>query len=196
LELAFIEAANGVMVAPAPVAVGAGAVPNVATVTAAAATPKAKSPKANGAQPAVPVPEAEPAPLDSAAIKKLREQWKVLQAQIKADLGVKVWAALNSVRDIAVSEQGVAFAFGNNAFAQQMMSQTENHSRIVAILSDFLGRPVQLECQLGDQAKLARAVSAHTAQDGDAADPLVEYAVNNLGAKIVDEERGETNEQR
>jgi hypothetical protein len=81
----------------------------------------------------------------------------------------------------------VAFAFGNNAFAQQMMNQTENHNRIVAILSDFLGRPVQLECQLGEQAKLARTVAANTSHDEDAPDPLVEYAVNNLGAQIVEE---------
>jgi DNA polymerase-3 subunit gamma/tau len=197
LELAFIEAVNGVALAPVPVAVAAVAVPTQptaqvatpATEIATKASPaKSNSKPPNGSQPATPPAEAEPPPLDQAAIKKLRDQWKQLQAQIKTDLGVKVWAAPNSVRDIAVSERAVAFAFGNNAFAQQMMSQTENHSRIVAILSDFLGRPVQLECQLGEQAKLARTVSANELQDGDAADPLVEYAVNNLGAQIVEEE--------
>jgi hypothetical protein len=126
--------------------------------------------------------------LDHTAIKKLRDQWKGLQTQIKSDLGLKVLAAFNCVRDIAVSEQGVAFAFGNNSFAKEMLSQSENHSRIVTILSDFLGRPVQLECQMGDQAKLARRVSANDSLDADAADPLVEYAVNNLGAKIVEDE--------
>jgi DNA polymerase-3 subunit gamma/tau len=204
LELAFIEAVNGVAVTPAAVAVAAVATPTtmpnttpnttpvVTPVVASEATPsksagKSKTP-ANGNQPATPLVEAEPPPLDQAAIKRLRDQWKALQAQIKNDLGVKVWAALNSVRDIAVSDRGVAFAFGNNAFAQQMISQTENHSRIVTILSDFLGRPVQLECQLGEQAKLARTLSIREMQDDDAADPLVEYAVNNLGAKVVEEE--------
>jgi DNA polymerase-3 subunit gamma/tau len=203
LELAFIEAVNGVAVAPAavapaPVAVAAVAAPTtpvaapVATAEAAPAAEsktsgKSKTP-AKGNQPAPTPVEAEPPPLDQAAIKKLRDQWKGLQAQIKNDLGVKVWAALNSVRDIAVSDRGVAFAFGNNAFAQQMISQTENHSRIVTILSDFLGRPVQLECQLGEQAKLARTISVNEVQESDGADPLVEYAVNNLGAKVVEEE--------
>ena len=100
---------------------------------------------------------------------------------------MKVWAALNSVRDIAISDNGVAFAFGNNAFAQQMIAQPENHSRLVTILSDFLGRPVQLECQPGEQAKLARTlVTVATTPDGEGGDPLVDYAVSALGAQVVE----------
>src|SRR5690606_32268288 len=129
--------------------------------TATTATPPAKATAGNQANAAAaPVEaEAEPPPLDHTAIKKLRDQWKQVQAQVKSTLGYKVWAALNSVRDIAVSDRGVAFAFGTNAFAQQMISEQENHGRIVTILSDFLGRPVQLECQLGEQAKVARRIS-------------------------------------
>lgn len=203
LELAFIEAVNGVMVAPAAVPAAAVAVPAAQAAPVAATPVQADASIANGKQPTTPTPtkpksqagkasdkeadgEAEPAPLDHTAIKKLRDQWKQLQAQIKAELGVKVLAAFNCVRDIAVSDQGVAFAFGNNAFAKDMLNQTENHSSIVTILSDFLGRPVQLDCQMGDQAKVARQVASSDPHDG--ADPLVEYAVNNLGAQIVDEE--------
>lgn len=199
LELAFIEAVNGVMVAPAPTMVAAAPtqapVATPTTTTNAAPSAKPTTAQGKGKQPATPpaaetstVEAAGPPPLDHTAIKKLRDQWKQLQAQIKTDLGVKVWAALNSVRDIAVSDRGVAFAFGNNAFAQQMMNQPENHAKIVTILSDFLGRPVQLECQLGEQAKLSRTVSANDASDSNGADPLVEYAVNNLGAKVVEDE--------
>ncbi len=196
LELAFIEAVNGVLMAPAPALVAASATSVAAAVAIPTAVPapvatpasKAKSAQPNGVQASASPAEAEPPPLDHTAIKKLRDQWKGLQTQIKSDLGLKVLAAFNCVRDIAVSEQGVAFAFGNNSFAKEMLSQSENHSRIVTILSDFLGRPVQLECQMGDQAKLARRVSANDSLDADAADPLVEYAVNNLGAKIVEDE--------
>jgi DNA polymerase III subunit gamma/tau len=199
LELAFIEAVNGAPVATAPApmtmsvpgavpaAAGSALVPSTEQAVAPAIPAKANASKASPANTVENAAEGEPPPLDQAAIKKLRDQWKPLQAQIKSELGVKVWAALNSVRDIAVSEQGVAFAFGNNSFAQQMLNQTENHSRLVTILSDFLGRPVQLECQLGEQAKLARTLAASELRDGDAPDPLVEYAVNNLGAKVVDE---------
>jgi DNA polymerase-3 subunit gamma/tau len=194
LELAFIEAVNGSLlssgaVAPAPV-LGTAAAPTTAPPAAAPVmVAKQNTTPANGKPDATPAPveAAEPPPLDHTAIKKLRDQWKQLQAQIKVDLGVKVWAALNSVRDIAVSDRSVAFAFGNNAFAQQMMNQPENHGKIVTILSDFLGRPVQLECQLGEQAKLARTVATNELQDS-ITDPLVEYAVNNLGAQVVEDE--------
>ena len=190
LELAFIEAVNGVMVAPAPAVVMAAAPATQAVAPVATPAAPTNKPATNG-KPAPPTPaapevEAEPPPLDHTAIKKLRDQWKQLQAQIKVDLGVKVLAAFNCVRDIAVSDQGVAFAFGNNAFAKDMLSQSENHNSIVKILSDFLGRPVQLECQMGDQAKVSRQVALSEQHDG--ADPLVEYAVNNLGARVVDEE--------
>jgi hypothetical protein len=162
--------------------------PVVTPTSASTATPPAKATAGNPTNTAAPVEaEAEPPPLDHTAIKKLRDQWKQVQAQVKSTLGYKVWAALNSVRDIAVSDRGVAFAFGTNAFAQQMISEQENHSRIVTILSDFLGRPVQLECQLGEQAKVARRISTNETLDANGADPLVEYAVNNLGAKVVDE---------
>jgi hypothetical protein len=165
--------------------------PAVASPTPTVVAPAAKpTTQPNGKQPApTPTTEAaEPPPLDHRAVKKLRDQWKQLQAQIKGDLGVKVLAAFNCVRDIAVSDQGVAFAFGNNSFAKDMLSQPENHNRIVTILSDFLGRPVQLECQMGEQAKLSRRVATGEFADGNTTDPLVEYAVNNLGAKVVDSE--------
>lgn len=199
LELAFIEAVNGVVTAPAPVIVAAAAAPATAAVAPqAAATPAGKpattpvvASNGKATAPAEKPQEApaEPPPLDIAAVKKLRSQWKQLQAQIKADLGVSVVAAFNCVRDIAVSDQAVALAFGNNAFAKDMLSQTENHNQMVRILSDFLGRPVQLECQIGDQAKLSRRVAANDLLEGDATDPLVEYAVNNLGAVVVEDEK-------
>ena len=190
LELALIEAINGAPMAAAPAAPVQVvqvpvAAPSVAAAPAAAPEPTAKGAPATPAAPAD--APAEPPPLDKAAVKKLRDQWKSLQAQVKNDLGMKVWAALNSVRDIAVAEQGVAFAFGNNTFAQQMIAAPENHGRMVAILTEFLGRPVQLECQAGEQARVMRAIVAATEHTGDGNDPLVEYAVNHLGAQIVDD---------
>jgi hypothetical protein len=165
--------------------------PPVATASTLEAKPNAAS--GNGKQPATPAPvtetaNLEPPPLDHNAVKKLRSQWKQLQAQIKTDLGHSVVAAFNCVRDIAVSDQGVALAFGNNSFAKDMLSQSENHTRITRILSDFLGRPVQLECQTGEQAKISRRVAASEQTDANTTDPLVDYAVNNLGAVVVDDE--------
>jgi hypothetical protein len=212
LELAFIEAVNGEMIAPALAISGAAAAPIAATTpiattvapptvasvvapmvsatVSAATVPETKPGTAsnNGKQPAATETNLEPPPLDHNAVKKLRNQWKQLQAQIKADMGMSVVAAFNCVRDIAVSDQGVALAFGNNAFAKDMLSQSENHNGITRILSDFLGRPVQLECQMGEQAKLSRRVASTDQTDSNTTDPLVEYAVNNLGAIVVDDE--------
>ncbi len=203
LELALIEVIQGGPAVPVAQAVPiqqAGAVQPQPAATNGPAAPGAMAaqPSGQGGQPSAgaapqddkPAPAEQEMddlpPLDEAAVKRLRTQWKALQAQVKSNLGMKVWAALNSVRDIAVSENGVAFAFGNNEFAQQMLAQPENHSRLSTILADFLGRPVQLECQLGDQAQLTRkVVVASSAGDGDD-DPLVDYAVKTLGAQVVE----------
>ncbi len=195
LELALIEAVNGApmaTVALAPVQAAATAPIPAAThapATAPAQTAPGKETPAKPATPEAAPPADEPPPLDQAAVKKLRDQWKAFQSQVKSDLGVKVWAALNSVRDIAVAEQGVAFAFGNNTFAQQMIAAPENHGRMVAILTEFLGRPVQLECQVGEQARLMRAVASDSGPEhADGADPLVDYAVAHLGAQVIEPE--------
>jgi len=203
LELALIEAIQGEMVAAPVTMVAAQAqapITQAAAAQAAAQAPVAPAtatttpppvPPAAGARvptaASKPAEEAAPPPLDHAAVQRLRSQWKTVQGRVKTELGMKVWAALNSVRDIAISDNGVAFAFGNNAFAQQMIAQPENHSRLVTILSDFLGRPVQLECQPGEQAKLARTlVTVATTPDGEGGDPLVDYAVSALGAQVVE----------
>jgi DNA polymerase-3 subunit gamma/tau len=190
LELALIEAIHGAPMAnhaptPAPVAPAASPVAAAASVAAAVAQ----------AAPGADMPSDEPAPLDAAAVKKLRDQWKGFLAQVKHELGIKVWAAVNSVRDIAVAENGVAFAFGNNTFAQQMIAEPENHGRLVAMLTEFFGRPVQLECQAGEQARLVRAVATSLdVEREDGADPLVDYAVAHLGAQVVDPEASDLEE--
>ena len=199
LELALIEAVQGeplgraVIATDAPAAVAAASPVAPAQTTAPSAQPAASAPaKSRSASPASkPTPdkqgEVAPPPLDKAAAQRLRSQWKTFQAQVKAQLGMKVWAALNSVKDIAVSDNAVAFAFGNNAFAQQMLSALENQSKVAAILGEILGRPVQLECQLGD---LARASGSRTAAADEAAqddaDQLVAYAIEQLGALVVE----------
>ncbi len=210
LELALIEVvqgeafvpAAGMVAAPAqpaaqPVATASPAAPAPlppATARAAAAGEKAVPdktgrPKPGATKPDTPQPgEAPPPPLDKAAVQRLRSQWKSFQAQVKSQLGMKVWAALNSVKDVAVSDHAVAFAFGNNAFAQQMLAETENQTKVAAILGELLGRPVQLECRLGDQARVSgsrSAVSEESVRDDDA-DQLVAYAVEQLGALVVE----------
>jgi len=169
LELALIEALQGEPVTAAPVVVAAA--PQVA-----AATPSKQE-----------APAAKPPPLDQAAVQKLQSQWKRFTTQVREQHGMQVQAALNSVRDIAVSEDGVALAFGNNAFSRDIIARPDIHGKVATMLADFLGRPVLLECQMGDQAQLSRVVAARADQGDDpAGDPLVDYAVNTLGAHIVE----------
>jgi hypothetical protein len=109
-------------------------------------------------------------------------------ALVKAQCGPNLPAALQAVRDIAVSEQAVALAFGNNDFSRGMVAKPEHLPTVTAILSTFLGRPVTLECQMGEKATLAGRLVGAAAPPTSGPDPLVEFAVSALGAQVVEEE--------
>lgn len=203
LELALIEAIQGeatvaattvvaappTMVAPSkPVpATVAASTPKDTTGSTTAATPEEKAAisQSNGTPPVESEPEAEAAPLDEAAIKRLHQQWDHFKKLVRDKNGVRVQAALTAVRDMAVADQTVAFAFGNNQFSRDMIADPEIMGTIVGLLSSVLGRAVKLECQMGDKAVLTNMIQVQQeAQEGD--DPLVEYAVEALGAEVVD----------
>jgi DNA polymerase-3 subunit gamma/tau len=189
LELALIEATQG---APA-------AVPAAPSAPAPSAVPAQATPPAGSKSEAKPptdkpapvqteeAPVAAPPPLDHAAVQRLRTRWKDFLAAVRQRCGIRVEAALKSVRDVAVADQSVALAFGNNDFTHQMISQSETRGQLAAILSDILGRPVQLECQMGEQARLSGRIAVTAVQENkDGHDPLVEYAVSALGAQVID----------
>ena len=91
------------------------------------------------------------------------------------------------MRDIAISEDTVVFAFGSNTFTCDMIAKPEASNQIAEVLAEFLGRPVKLECQMGDQAKVANRLGSTARQAEDnGPDPLVEYAVTNLRAEVVE----------
>lgn len=204
IELALIESIQGEMTAVAGQAV---AVPVTTTaaapavVTAAATAPAPTTTPANGqavnsqattgeAAPASDAattasPDEEPAPLDEAAIQRLRSNWEEFKRMVRDKNGVRVQAAINMVRDIAVADQTVAFAFGNNQFSRDMLAEPETLGQVAGILSSVLGRTVKLECQMGEKAKLTNMIQVrHEEADGD--DPLVEYAVSTLGAEVTE----------
>lgn len=128
----------------------------------------------------------EPPPLDGAAIQKLNARWKEFMVVVRSQCGVQVQAALKAVKDIAVGEQTVALAFGANEFSRDMVARPDTLPKVAAILSTFVGRSVILECQVGEQAKLARMINMTPSQQQlDGPDPLVEYALSDLGAEVV-----------
>ncbi len=199
LELAVIESIQGVA---APVQAPGAATP------AQAASPVAPASVTSNAQPAAAVAASKPGaaasvprgqaeetggdapiapPLDQAAVEKLRTHWNDFLAIVREQYGVQMQAALKAVRDVAVSEQAVAFAFGANTFSRDMVNKAETLNKVSATLSDLLGRSVILECQMGDQAKLSNLVGTTFGSKTDGGlDPLVDYAVTNLGAQVVE----------
>nr|HMN28729.1 hypothetical protein [Caldilineaceae bacterium] len=77
-------------------------------------------------------------------------------------------------------------------FARDMIARPENLEQVTTILGQILGRPVTLECQLGEQAKLTNMVVVQTAgQENGAPDPLVQYAVSQLNAEVMAERERE-----
>jgi len=89
------------------------------------------------------------------------------------------------VRDVAVAEHSVAFAFGNNEFSRNLIAKPDVLPGVVAALSRFIERDVIIECQLGEKAILTgQAVTVQTSAT-DGPDPLVEFAVKDLGAQVT-----------
>lgn len=197
LELALIEAIQGGPVAPVVVQQVVQQVIAAPTGSAPSAPPE---PGASGGQPAKPArtgaaAKAEPAAadkpeppvLDADAARRLHARWKEFLAAVKAQCGPQVQAALNAVRDTAVSDQVVAFAFGNNEFSRNLVAQPEAQAKVAAVLAKFLGREVAIECQMGEKANLAGRLVAAPAQQQDGPDPLVEFAISDLGAQVVED---------
>lgn len=193
LEIALIEAARGA-VAPVPAeavpAPQAAAPPSPAPSPAKPARPAAdaspaKSPDKTPVKEPDPATTQAPAPLDQDAVRRLQAQWNDFMAQVKQQCGLKQEAALRSVRDIAVGEHAVAFAFGKNDFTRGIISEPETLAKVADILSHFLGRPVSLTCQPGESAVLSAAAGRVISERSpDGPDPLLDFAVNELGAKV------------
>jgi len=131
-----------------------------------------------------------PIPLDNAAVSQLRDQWNDVLAAVCEQSGLKQYAALRAVRDIAVGENAIALSFGNNKFAKDMISETETLTQVSTILAQFIGRQVAVECQEGETATLSAAAGRVVRDEGRADgpdDPLLEFAVSELGAQVKDE---------
>ncbi len=200
LELALIEAVQGEPRLEQALATEA-APPPQPRASAAKATPSSApvaqpSPvKPSPAQPSATEPSpqegggaaGEPPPLDHAAVQRLRDDWQRFLAAAREECGLKVQAALRSMRDVAVGGDMVVLAFGKNQFARKMIAQPETRAQVSKLLSRFLGRPIRLECQDGDRAQLpAQALAGVREEIHDGPDPLIEFALGELGAELVE----------
>ena len=119
-------------------------------------------------------------------MRKLRASWGEIKTTAKAQLGLQVVAALNSVRDMAIGEQTVALAFGNNQFSHDIIAKPEILSKVASIISQVVSRPVVIECQMGDSARLSSVIKVESEKKSEGSDPLLEFAVATLGATVVE----------
>jgi hypothetical protein len=58
--------------------------------------------------------------------------------------------------------------------------------RLTELLAGYVGRSVTLECQMGEKASVAGKFVTPVELPTNEADPLVEFAVADLGAEVVE----------
>jgi DNA polymerase-3 subunit gamma/tau len=105
------------------------------------------------ARPVVSRPAVEPAPpfteppSDAALLKAAQATWERFLLMTGKRCGMKVQAALRSVRGMDVAGQAIVLQF-SHAFARDLVNQGENRSQVEALWSELLGRPVQVRGRL------------------------------------------------
>ena len=129
--------------------------------------------------------------LNPDALRLLRARWDEFLTTVRSRCGPKQQASLRSIKDLAIGADSVAMAFGNNTFAQGVISEAATKEAVAAILGEFLGQKVSISCQSGDRANL-RAAAGPALEEEQAVgkDPLIEYAVAELGAKVNESRAG------
>ena len=189
LEMALIEVVQGEAVSPATVVVQAAPASTAARPEGALTAKEQRAEPVAGARDDSPSTsqDATPASLDAEAARRLWSRWKEFLQAVKGETGQQVTAALQAVKDVAVGSQTVAFAFGNNEFSRNMVAKPEVLPSVVTVLSKFIGKDVSLECQLGDRAFLPEGSREVAKSLTDAPDLLIDYAVSDLGAQVVQE---------
>ena len=185
LELALVELIEGVQQHPAAT------VPvQSKTQPASPAPPQGARKTAPPAAPPGKSPVTEPmtaAPLDAEAMQRLRDRWDEFMVTVRDRCGHKQQASLRSIRDLAIGGDSVAIAFGNNSFTQGVISEARTKDAISGILAEMLGQQVTLICQSGEKATIPSASGqAVEEKESNGPDPLLEYAVSELGAKVSD----------
>ncbi len=129
----------------------------------------------------------EPVVIDSDAVKRLRAGWSNFLGTVKQACGPKTEGMLRSaVKDVAIGGNTVVFALGNYQFVYDYFEKIENREEVAAVLSQFFGRSMVLDCQIGEKAELTSAQRVAAEESGDDASELLEYAVANLGAVVED----------
>ena len=185
LELALVEVIEGDQqkaAAPAHTqTLSQPAAPTPPPVQKSAAQPASRAAKSPVAE------RKETTPLDAEATQRLRENWDGFLNTVRERCGPKEQASLRSIRDLAIGGDSVAMAFGNNSFTLGVISEARTKDAISAILAEVLGQQVTIICHSGDKATIpTTAGRAVEEKSTGGPDPLLEYAVSELGAEVSD----------
>ena len=185
LELALIELIEGVQPQPAAVVPAQTAAQPASPVPPAEAKPTTQPSSSPTKSPVAERPSATP--LDADAMQRLRGRWDEFMTTVRERCGPKEQASLRSIKDLAIGGDAVAIAFGNNSFTQGVISEAKTKDAVSGILAEILGQQVTLICQSGEKATIPSATGqAVEEEQSSGPDPLLEYAVSELGAKVSD----------
>ncbi len=201
LEMAFLRVVlprAGQAVVEAPVArpaatetVPPGSLPPV--VAAVPASPLAATSAPSAAPRPVATPSAEspaPPPADASLLQAVQANWDRFVGLAGKRCGVKVQAALRSVRGADVSGQAIVLQF-SHAFARDLVGQVENRSQVEQVWQEILERKVQVRCaSVGETPAPAAKPSAAAPARGATDDEMFLRGAQDLGAVVKRLEHG------
>ena len=116
-------------------------------------------------------------------LEDARESWDEFLGQAGKSCGMKVQAALRSVRTLDANGQTLVLHF-SHAFSRDMVNQPEYRPKLEALWQKMLGQSVYIRCVLqGETPDLPASPRQETAAEGNDEDPLLRDALN-LGAVV------------
>ena len=77
-------------------------------------------------------------------------EWDLFVKQVQNCLGLQIAAALRSKRSFRCIGDRVVVAFGGGQHAHDLVNAAETLARVEEVLSDLLGQPTHLVCEMGD----------------------------------------------
>ncbi|MCS6826352.1 MAG: DNA polymerase III subunit gamma/tau [Caldilinea sp.] len=191
LELALIEVVQGEAKPVTPLMVHETPAASGAKEPTAPPKLQPQRPAASDASVAAASSAETPQLPDPATAEMLRKRWSEFQRLVKQQCGAKVLGALNSAKDTAVGKSTFVFAFTEQyAMVRDMVDTPQTREQIGHVLQQMTGRPFQVIFQIGERAVLPNAPTLSVENPPtDALDPLVEYAIQDLGAQVVQPDR-------
>jgi len=148
-----------------------------------------RQPAAEGSQ----LPQATAPVPDTQVVEMLRAHWKALLQAAEVTGGGSLRGALGGLRHVMADGSEIYFAF-EKEFSKSVVERPANRAALQDLLSQVLGKPVRLHCQVG--SKVTGVASTPSPQPPPPAqpappsaedltsDPVVQHARQTMGAVI------------